>query len=143
MNPLLDLQLVKLDTRANSATSVNTASNTTEESTLTSGATAGALPQQEANIEYAKSAFHTSFLTTHASRTAELENAAHQEVVDLSSTVEFQLLVEAAQKLSHLKGLSIEESTERLIMTFNRLNHAWNSITLSQGLKTLVSLKNH
>jgi hypothetical protein len=80
------------------------------------------------------SAFNTSLLTTLNARPQDRS----AELSRLMQSAEFASLLVAAQHLSDSQGLTMEESTDRLIRTFREMDEIWNQIVIERGLKSIV-----
>jgi hypothetical protein len=80
------------------------------------------------------SAFNTAILTT---RTTEVRDGS-PELSKLMQTPEFASLMIAAQHLSDAHGISKEESTERLVDAFRKIDQAWTQIVMRRGLQSML-----
>ena len=80
------------------------------------------------------SAFSTSILTTQANgmQTGSLS------VQELMQTPEFASIIMGARHLADSLGLSKEESTERLIEMFRKIDSAWTQAVLKRGIKAMI-----
>ncbi len=80
------------------------------------------------------SAFNTSIISTREQTTKDRTN----ELSEVLNSTEYSCLLLAAKQLSVQLNLSKEESTERIITAFRKIDRAWKHYLIQRGIDSIT-----